>query len=412
MCVHGQPKAVRPVLTLGDIVRTYGDDYRQTHSLCSAQEKALRAIANCRTAILGGHRLRCDHCGAEVIQYNSCRNRHCPTCQTVARLRWVEAREAELLPVPYFHVVFTLPHELNPLAQGNPRVLYNLLFQAASSTLKTFANDPKHLGAELGITMVLHTWGQNLSQHIHVHCIVTGGGLSPDGERWVPCKRNPHAKKVFLFPVQALSRLFRGKYIAGLRKAFENGQLNFARGTEPLATNRGFSSLLDRLHEKPWVVYAKRPFAGPEQVIRYLGRYTHRVAISNHRLLGMDDGKITFLYKDYADHDQQKRLTLNADEFIRRFMLHIVPNGFMRLRHYGLLANRWRKKKLARCRELLHQPEPQAQEKESVPELLMRIAGIDVTLCPTCEHGYLRIIETLAPKSRSPPSTGPPWRSI
>ena len=409
MCLHGLPAVLRPpALTLADIVRTCGDDYRLTHNLCTVQEKALRAIENGRTAVLGGHCLHCGHCGVEVIQYNSCRNRHCPTCQTVARLRWVEAREAELLPVPYFHVVFTLPHDLNSLAQGNPKVLYNLLFQSASSTLRTFANDAKYLAAEPSITMVLHTWGQNLNQHIHLHCIVSGGGLSMGGERWIPSKHNPHAKKLFLFPVKALSKCFRGKYIAALRQAFKEGQLNFAGVTLKYATDAGFSNLLNQLHKKPWVIYAKRPFAGPEQVIRYLGRYTHRVAISNQRIISMEDGRVTFRYKDYADHDRPKRMTLDVNEFIRRFLLHILPSGFMRLRHYGILANRYSKKKLARCRELLHQPEPPLRKKESAPELLMRVAGFDVTLCPICKAGHLQLTKSLEPETCIPRSTGPP----
>ena len=379
MCEHSQARSASPALTLGDIVRRYVTDFCRTHKLCGMQAKALSAIARCRTAAMGGHRTRCDHCGAEINQYNSCRNRHCPTCQTVARLRWVEAREAELLPVPYFHVVFTLPHTINPLAQGNPKIVYNRLFKAAADTLKAFAADPKHLGAVPGITMVLHTWSQNLGQHLHVHCIVTGGGLSPDGEHWIPCKHNPHAKKVFLFPVKALSQVFRGKFISGLRQDYAAGELHFAGGTTAFESPTGFGVLLDQLHAKPWVVYAKHPFAGPKQVIAYLSRYTHRVAIGNHRLLSMDDDQVTFRYKDYADQGQQKSMTLQADEFLRRFLLHILPRGFMRLRHYGLLANRYRKQKLARCRQLLHQPDPPSREKEDPVDLLQRLAGIEAS---------------------------------
>ena len=411
MCEHHNGPPQRPSgLTLGDIVRAHGADYRQSHSLCGVQDKALRAIARCRTAALGGHRFRCDHCGTEVNQYNACRNRHCPTCQTVARLRWLEAREAELLPVPYFHVVFTLPHELNSLAQGNPALLYALLFRAAAETLKAFARDPKHLGAEPGITLVLHTWGQNLSQHLHVHCIVTGGGLTADRSRWIACKRNPHANKVFLFPVKALSIVFRGKFISGLRETYDAGRLHFAAGTARYASPNGFACLLDQLHQKPWVVYAKHPFAGPRQVLRYLSRYTHRVAIGNQRLLSMRDDKVRFRYKDYADHDQQKTLTLSTDEFLRRFLLHILPSGFMRLRHYGLLANRYRKQKIAQCRTLLQQPEPPQREKEDAIELLQRLAGIDITLCPICKRGHLQDIGLIA-KPPTPTATGPPRAS-
>jgi hypothetical protein len=356
---------------------------------------------------MGGHRSRCDHCGAEINQYNSCRNRHCPTCQTVARLRWVEAREAELLPIPYFHVVFTLPHDINPLAQGNPKTLYNRLFKAAADTLKAFATDPIHLGAIPGVTMVLHTWSQNLGQHLHVHCIVTGGGLSPDSACWVPCKRNPHANKVFLFPVKALSHVFRGKFISGLRQDYAAGDLHFAGSTAPFESPNGFSVLLDQLHQKPWVVYAKHPFAGPKQVLRYLSRYTHRVAIGNHRLRSSKDNRVAFRYKDYADHDQQKTMKLSAEEFLRRFLLHILPSGFMRLRHYGLLANRYRKQKIAQCRALLQQTEPPQREKEDAAELLQRLAGIDIALCPICKRGHLQAIGLIA-KPPIPTATGPP----
>ncbi len=395
-------------LTVGDIIRRYGDSYRERHTLCPEQSKALDAIAACRTAALGGRLYRCDHCGAEVPLYNSCDNRHCPTCQTIARLRWIEAREADLLPIPYFHVVFTLPHELNSLIQGNPTLLYTLLFHAAAETLKAFGRDPKHLGAELGIVMVLHTWGQNLGQHIHVHCIVTGGGLTRDGEHWVACKTNPQSKKVFLFPVTALSRVFRAKYLDELRVAFTLGHLHFAGSTTPLADPAHFARLILSLQTKDWVVYAKRPFAGPEQVIRYLSAYTHRVAIGNHRLLGIDHNRIRFLYKDYADEAKKKPLTLEADEFIRRFLLHILPTRFMRLRYYGFLANRYRRDKIARCRELLGAPTPERREPESPIELLQRLAGIDITLCPVCGKGHLQLLGDILLPPLLPPTTGPP----
>jgi len=265
------------------------------------------------------------------------------------------------------------------LAQGNPSLLYTLLFHAAAETLKTFGRDPKHLGAELGIVMVLHTWGQNLGQHLHVHCIVTGGGLTRDGEHWIPCKTNPKSKKVFLFPVKALSPVFRAKYLDGLQNAFDQGDLHFAGGTSPLAKPGRFAQFIASLKTNDWVVYAKRPFAGPEQVIHYLSAYTHRIAIGNHRLLGIDDNRVRFLYKDYADDGKKKTMTLAADEFIRRFLLHILPTRFMRLRSYGFLSNRYRRDKIARCRELLGAATPEPREKESPIELLQRLAGIEAS---------------------------------
>ncbi|MCP4308789.1 MAG: IS91 family transposase [bacterium] len=408
MCELGRSTESRSVLTVGDIVRTYGDAYRDSHRLCGEQDKALNAIASCRTADLGGHLYRCDYCGAEIPLYNSCDNRHCPTCQTISRLRWIEAREADLLPIPYFHVVFTLPHALNPLIQGNPAMLYTLLFHVAAETLKAFGRDPKHLGAELGIVMVLHTWGRNLEQHVHVHCIVTGGGLSPDGERWIPCKANPHSKKVFLFPVKALSKVFRGQFLDALQGAFDRGELHFAAGTAPLADPHRFAEFIATSRSKDWVVYAKRPFAGPEQVIRYLSAYTHRVAIGNGRLLSIDDGQVSFLYKDYADEGKEKPMALKADEFIRRFLLHILPRRFMRIRYYGFLWSRYRREKLARCRELLGASSPEPKKPESPVELLQRLAGIDIARCPICGKGHLHIAADLASTTRRPPTTGPP----
>jgi len=408
MCKTTNQGKQRSSLTVGDIIRRYGDYYRQTHRLCPEQNRALDAIASCRTAALGGHLYRCDHCGAEVPVYNSCDNRHCPTCQTIARLRWVEARQADLLPIPYFHVVFTLPHELNSLAQGNPALLYTLLFHAAAETLKTFGRDPKHLGAELGIVMVLHTWGQNIGQHIHVHCIVTGGGLSRGGERWIPCKTNPKSKKVFLFPVKALSPVFRRKFLDELREAFDEDKLHFAGSTTPLAQRHRFNAFIRTLKGKDWVVYAKRPFAGPEQVIRYLSAYTHRVAIGNHRLLNIGHHRVRFLYKDYADGARKKSMSLSANEFIRRFLLHILPTRFMRLRYYGFLGNRYRHDKIARCRELLGARAPEPREQESPVELLQRIANIDITLCPVCGKGHLQLLGNILPPPLLPPTTGPP----
>lgn len=382
---------VRPTLELADIVRAHGETYRRTHRLATIQHRALRAIATCRTAILGGHRETCDHCGATRITYNSCRNRHCPKCQTLTKERWLAARKADLLPIPYFHVVFTLPHDLNALAQGNPRVIYALLFRAAADTLLTFGRDPRYLGGTIGITAILHTWGQTLTQHLHLHCLVTGGALAADGSRWIGGRTS------FLFPVRAMATVFRAKYLAGLQRAFDAGELTFAAGTAALADRRAFTGVLGQLRAVDWVVYAKRPFAGPAQVLEYLGRYTHRVALSNHRLVDHRDGLVRFRWRDYADHDRAKVMALEADEFLRRFLLHVVPHGFMRIRHFGLLANRTRRVLVSRCRDLLGHPPPTNTPPESVTQLLQRLVGLDLSRCPVCRHGHMQITVTVGP---------------
>jgi uncharacterized protein (DUF983 family) len=375
----------RPRLELADIVRVHGDTYRRTHRLTTTQHRALRAIATCRTAALGGHRETCDHCGATRLTYNSCRNRHCPKCQTATKERWLAARKADLRPIPYFHVVFTLPHDLTALAQGNPRLIYALLFRAAADTLLTFGRDPRHLGGTIGITAILHTWGQTLSQHLHLHCLVTGGALPRDRSRWIP------GRSSFLFPVRVLSTVFRAKYLANLQHAVDAGQLHVAAGTANLASRTAFTGFLGVLRTVDWIVYAKRPFAGPEQVLAYLGRYTHRVALSNDRLAALGDGCVRFRWKDYADHHRVKILTLAADEFLRRFLLHVVPRGFMRIRHFGLLANRTRRTTLTRCRSLLGQPPTEEAASESTAELMHRLTGIDLARCPVCGEGRMQV---------------------
>jgi len=397
----GRSRAVE----LADIFRAHGAAYRQTHRLARAPRRAMRAIETCRTAALGGHRETCDTCGAERIAYNSCRNRHCPKCQTLAKERWLDARRAELLPVEYFHLVFTLPHTLNALAQGNPRLLYALLFHATADTLTTFGRDPRHLGGDLGVTAILHTWGQNLSQHLHLHCVVTGGALASDGARWIP------APSGFLFPVRALAQVFRGKYLDALRRAFRAGTLVFAGSTAALADPSAFAAWLNQLRQHDWVVYAKRPFAGPEQVLEYLGRYTHRVALSNERILSLADGRVCFRWKDYADGDRVKVMELEAAEFIRRFLLHVVPDGFVRIRHFGLLANRTRRIKLARCRQVLAQPAaPADRPVESVHALMLRLTGIDIDRCPVCQQGRVHVTAIL-PSAPRPPRPAPIWDS-
>jgi hypothetical protein len=349
------------------IFRAHGPSYRETHKLPLNHLRAMHAIEICRTAALGGRVDECEECGHIKISYNSCRNRHCPKCQFLRKEKWVEARGKELLPIEYFHVVFTLPDELNPLALRNREVVYNILFRAASETLVELAK--RRLGVKIGFIAVLHTWGQNLMDHPHLHCIVSGGGLS-QGE-WISSKRR------FLFPVRVMSRLFRGKFLSFLKNAYEKKNLE--------CVGEDFPSLLKGLYAKEWVVYSKSPFNGPETVLGYLGRYTHRIAITNHRIVGMENGKVSFLWKDYADGNKQKVMTVEASEFIRRFLLHILPDGFVKIRHFGFLSNRRRKECLDACRMLLGAKEPAPALSETWQESLLRIAGIDVTRCPLCD---------------------------
>jgi hypothetical protein len=377
---------------VADILRTYGAAYQQRHRLSGGQRRVMQDVMACRTAVLGGQLAQCDHCSAQVIRYHSCQNRHCPTCQTLAKVRWVEARLRDLLPIPYFHCVFTLPHTLNPLAHGNPRVLYGLLFQTAAATLQTFGRDPMWLGGELGITMVLHTWSQTLAHHIHVHCVVTGGALAPEEDRWIPTKRRD-----FLFPVKALSRVFRGKYLAALQEAYTQGRLQCTGSIAPLGDARTFQRFLVPLWQQPWVVYAKPPFASAQHVLSYLGRYTHRVALSNDRLVTMRDGQVVFRWRERRHRNRPRVMTLSAEEFIRRFLLHVLPAGFMRIRYYGVVGNRCRPSKLTACRRLLAQPAPPVVPRESAATVLRRLTGIDIERCPQCHQGRLVVIATLPP---------------
>ena len=346
----------RPPIEVADIIRAVGKRFidKNRSWLNGLHLKVLSAIERCRTAALGGHRDRCLRCGyTAAISYNSCRNRHCPKCQTNARDKWLAARDSELLPVPYAHVVFTLPHQLAPLVFHNKKILYGLLFRASSASLLEIAADPKHLGAEIGFLSVLHTWGQNLLHHPHVHCVIPAGGLSPDHRHWV------HPRYRFFLPVKVLSRVFRGKFVHGLKQAFRRGELCFPGGLNPLAREKAFRAFLRTLFRHDWVVYAKRPFGGPQHVLHYLARYTHRVAISNHRIVGFTDGKVTFLWKDYARGGKRRLMTLTAEEFLRRFLLHTLPRGFIRVRFFGFLASRRRAAALPLCRQLL-EADPQS----------------------------------------------------
>jgi predicted Zn-ribbon and HTH transcriptional regulator len=399
MTAQGCHKTIvaKPACELADIVRLYGDAFRRTHGLPLSHLKVLRAIETCRTAALGGHRERCASCGFERYAYNSCRNRHCPKCQALAKEQWLEERRAELLPVPYFHNVFTLPHELNPLIlckEENKRVLLDLLFHATAQTLLAFGRN--NLGAVPGITMVLHTWDQQIRAHFHVHCIISGGGLALDGSRWI--KSHPR----YLFPVRGLGMVFRGKFLDGLRRLYDDAKLVLPAAVKevaPLSNPDCFYALLSKLRHKPWVVYSKAPFAGPDKLLDYLGRYTHRVALSNHRLLSYAGGVVRFHYRDRTDSDQRKIAEVSADEFLRRFLRHVLPKGFLRIRHYGILANRRKAELLQRCRSHLkvHPPAPAAEK--TTAEWILQLLAIDVTRCPKCGSSTLE--RTEVPPARS-----------
>jgi len=381
-------------LEVAQIFRQHGPAYRQSHRLSRNALRVMRAIEVCRTAALGGHKDQCDHCGHLEISYNSCRNRHCPQCQTLQKEKWIEARREDLLPIEYFHVVFTLPSELSPLISMNRRVLYDLLFRSVSETLTQLANDPKHLGAQIGNISILHTWGQNLMDHPHLHCIVTGGGLSSDRSCWVS------SRKGFFVPVRVLSALFKGKFLDLLKKCFKSDALVFSDRIRHLKPPQDFEQFRNQLYRKKWVVYCKPPFDGVQGVLQYLGRYPHRIAISNNRLLTIRNGDVSFLWRDYADQNRQKTMTLKADEFIRRFLLHVLPSRFVRIRHFGLLANRKRKDTIALCRKIPGEGKTLTQpntRKETWQEQLSRICGIDVTLCPVCQKGRMYRLALLLP---------------
>jgi len=390
----------KPKHELAEVVRRYGESFSQVYPQPAHHLRTLQAISECRTAALGGHIDACDSCGQVRISYNSCRNRHCPKCQGLAQQRWVDAREADLLPVPYYHLVFTLPDLLNGLCLSNPEALYNLLFQCSWQTVQTFAAEHKYLGAQTGMVSILHTWGQTLSLHPHIHAIVPGGGLTPQG-KW----RMAKGKGKFLFPVKAMSQVFRAKFVAGLKELRNKGLLAYLGQAACLADEVHWQALLRRLYQKPWVIYAKQPFAGPQQVIRYLGRYTHRIAISNHRLQAIDKGRVSFRWKDYRKGGKKGLMRLEAKEFLRRFCLHILPLGFTRIRHYGILSSYHKSQALQQARESLSVKAPEPQPKKDWKALLFDATGIDLGQCPCCQAGRMRLIKGLASRSRSPPKT-------
>jgi len=386
----------RPPLEVADLVRAAGEAFieRSRPWIRWKHVKVLLAIARCRTAALGGHIDECTRCGYRAISYNSCRNRHCPKCQAGARERWIAARQKELLPTRYLHVVFTLPGRLAPLVLQNKKILYDLLFRISAETLLEVARDPRHLGAEIGFFSVLHTWNQKLSIHPHVHCVVPAGGLSPDHTRWIRSQDN------YFLPKKVLCKVFRGKFVDALKQAFQNGQLNFHGDLKLLAKPKIFAAWLRPLYRQSWVVYLKRPFGGPHYVLRYLGRYTHRVAISNHRLVSFTDGQVTFRWRDSAHHNEPRLLTLSLDEFLRRFLLHILPQGFVRIRHFGFLANRKRARTLPLCFHVLGATSPPSTRSEPANP-----SSGDTWLCPKC-GGPMMVVERLSAveiQFRSPP---------
>lgn len=387
-------------LQVADVFRRYGQDYRQQHgaSLSMVQRRAMTAIELCRTAALGGHVERCDNCGHQRVWYNSCRSRHCPSCQSLARAEWLADRQAELLDTQYFHVVFTVPQEIASIACQNKAAVYDILFRAAAETLRTIAADPAHLGAEIGFFGVLHTWGSNMLFHPHIHFVVPGGGISRDGTRWISCRPG------FFLPVRVLSRLFRRLFLQYLVNAYRAGRLTFFSSLQHLSDSASFLRYLAPLRTTEWIVYAKPPFAGPQQVLDYVGRYTHRIAISNNRLLSIDDGKVCFRWKDYRNHNRVRTMTLTAEEFIRRFLLHVLPEGFQRIRYYGFLCNRYREHKLARCRVLLGmatQPSSLGEPSNDYRDRYEALTGASLKECPACHHGHMIVVDVV-PKSPTP----------
>jgi hypothetical protein len=376
---------------VADIFRGYGQEYRQNHFLSFEQYKTMRHIEICRTAELGGHVEACDHCGFEHNAYNSCRNRHCPKCQTLVKEQWLNDRKAELLPCPYFHNVFTLPHELNPLIMVNKKIMLAILFAAAKETLQVFARDPQwRLVGQLGFISVLHTWNQKLMDHFHLHCIIPAGVLSFDRKEWIS------AREKYLFKVQSLAKEFQKRYLRKLEKAHEQEKLRFRGNTSAFANKQSFKRLIQTLRDKQWITYSKQPFGGPEQVLEYLGRYTHRVAITNNRIISIEGGNVTFNYRDRSDKNNVKQMTVKAQEFIRRYLMHILPKGFMKIRYFGFLAHTNKKTSIPLLRQLIN-PDAEFTEKmtETIEETMLRLTGVDISLCPECGKGKMVCVKVL-----------------
>ena len=389
---------MRPRFEVADIFRAFGQEYRTArgHRMPMRHLRVMRAIEICRTAELGGHVDQCDRCGALRISYSSCRNRHCPKCQSLAKERWLEERKRDLLPTPYFHVVFTLPASLRPWAQNNQQVVYDILFRAASRTLSTLAGDPKYLDAQIGFIAVLHTWTQTLIDHPHLHCIVTAGGLSSDGDRWISWRKG------LFIPVKVLSVLFRGIFIDHLKSAHKSGQLKTPEHIRARDYDAAFNKLLPGLYRRDWVVHCKAPMGSPEDVIEYLARYTHRVAISNDRLVRLQGGQVVFRWRDRTRHNKVRLMTLEAGEFIRRFLLHVLPDGYVKIRYYGILSHRNRNTKLVQSKRILGVPSGNQPEVISWQERLRRLTGIDPTVCPHCRKGRMLVKGVVLPTPDGP----------
>ena len=381
---------VRPKWEVAGIFRLHGEEYRSNHAISLSHHKVMGSIEVCRTSWLGGHIEKCRLCGFRKPSYNSCRNRHCPKCQSLTKAQWLQDRKSELLPVGYFHNVFTLPHKLNPLILNNKKMLFNILFKSVSETLLEFGRN--NIGGKLGFLCILHTWDQTLMDHFHLHCVVPAGALSIDKSKWISAKEN------FLFHVRALSKVFREKFIDYLKAAFENGELIFPGKTALLKPQQRFSRFIESLREHKWVVYCKKPFAGPQQVLDYISRYTHRVAISNNRIINVQNGNVTFAYRDRKLGDISRTMTLKADEFIRRFLLHVLPDGFMRIRHFGFIANRCKKQNIQRIRELKGVSDTVTEKtKKNTQELMLELTGTDITMCPCCKKGTMEVIAEITP---------------
>jgi hypothetical protein len=398
---HSEPTDTngKEKLEVADIFRLYGDNYRKFNSLSYEQNKVMHHIEICRTAVLGGHAEQCDQCEFERISYNSCRDRHCPKCQTLVKERWLNDRKAELLPCGYFHLVFTLPHDLNPIILCNKKITLNILFAAVKKTLQAFAKDPQwRLEGQLGMIAVLHTWSQTLIDHFHLHCLIPAGALSLAKDKWVPSRAK------YLFAIGSLAKEFRKRYLRCLKKAYSDAELIFQGNTAVFESDQEFNRLLESLSELKWIAYAKRPFAGPEQVLEYLGRYTHRVAISNNRIISIDNDKVIFIYRDRKRKNQTRTMTLAADEFVRRFLLHVLPRGFMKIRYFGFLANTNKKQTIALIRRLINsKAELQQKTNETIEEMMLRLTGTDITCCPECGKGKMRRIKKFPKQSEYSP---------